>query len=97
MELNTQTLSYCIISNHWNWSNPVVTFEKRNFNVGLQMKGVEYCPRPLRHAEREVSVCDEEKVNISILYLNTYIIMYQNVPIELIERIEALERRMEKN
>ena len=23
--------------------------------------------------------------------------MYQNVPIELIERIEALERRMEKN
>lgn len=38
MELNTQTLSYCIISNHWNWSNPVVTFEKRNINVGLQMK-----------------------------------------------------------
>ena len=35
--------------------------------------------------------------NISILYLNISIIMYQNVPIELIERIEALERRMEKN
>ena len=34
--------------------------------------------------------------NISILYLNISIIMYQNVPIELIERIEALERRMEK-
>ena len=52
---------------------------------------------PISNTADYKSAVTEVTKNISILYLNISIIMYQNVPIELIERIEALERRLEKN